>query len=64
MSTRQDLIDRCNRMLWLDREMQRTYMGLAGLLSDKELLNAIKEMQADEARHVNMEERILSILSK
>jgi len=64
MSSKQSLVEICQRMLWLDKEMERNYSDYKSFLSDPELIKIFELLQADEARHVNMEQRILTILQK
>ena len=64
MNSKEELLQACERILYLERQMLDIYSMYSNYLSDQNLLNSIKEIEADEARHINMAERILSILRK
>ena len=64
MNSKTELVDACKRILWLEQEMRNSYASYRGLLKDEALLLAIKQIEDDEIRHINMSERILSILQK
>jgi len=64
MSTKKELIDMCGRILWIEKQMKESYSIYSSMLKDDEMVSALKEIESDEVRHINMAERILSILSK
>lgn len=64
MNTKEGLISACERILWLERAMKDSYSYYANNMHDEKAKEAIREIEADEARHVNMAEKILSILKK
>ena len=64
MNTKNELIDAVKRIEWLERQMRDSYAAYKGLVQDEALLRELKAIEADEIRHMNMSERILSILQK
>jgi len=64
MNSKEELIKSCERILWIEKEINRKYASYQNHLSDENLLKSLKEIEDDEARHINMAERILSILRK
>tara|TARA_Y100000031_G_C7992622_1_gene279902 strand:- start:144 stop:341 length:198 start_codon:yes stop_codon:yes gene_type:complete len=62
MNTKQELTKMCERILWLEKEMKDSYANYENLLTDQGLLKILKEIEADEVRHINMAQRVLSIL--
>ena len=64
MNSREELIETYERILRLEKDMRDGYLNYITHLSDKELLKKINEIKDDEIRHINMAERIISILRK
>lgn len=64
MSSRAELLDIAKRMLWLDKEMEKNYAQYSDYLSDTGILKIIRRIHDDEVRHVNIGEKIVSILSR
>ena len=64
MSSREELIESFKRILWLEKQMKENYSFYESVVQDEVLLNVINEIETDEARHINMAERILTILQK
>ena len=64
MSSRSGLIESFKRIAWLERTMKDDYAAYRDLVSDKEILDKLYEIENDESRHINMAQRILSILEK
>lgn len=62
MNFKEELIEACKRILWLEKEMKQNYSTYSNYLSDEDLLRTIKEIENDEVRHINMAQGILSIL--
>ena len=46
----------------MEKEMKDSYANYENLLTDQGLLKILKEIEADEVRHINMAQRVLSIL--
>ena len=64
MSSKEELIESFKRILWLEKQMKDNYSSYEGIVEDEVILNILNEIETDEARHINMAERILSILQK
>jgi len=64
MNSREELIESFKRILWLEKQMKDNYSFYRNAIQDEIFLNIIGEIEADEARHINIAERILSILRK
>ncbi|UCG34909.1 MAG: hypothetical protein JSW17_05305 [Candidatus Omnitrophota bacterium] len=64
MNSREELIESFKRILWLEKEMKDNYSSYRNAMQDEILLSVISEIEADEARHINMAEGILSILKR
>lgn len=62
--TKAELLNIANKGLWLEKEMRDIYTSYKGMLEDKELANAMQEIESDEIRHINMISRVVSILQK
>jgi hypothetical protein len=62
MNTKQELTKICERILWLEKEMKDSYANYGNLVTDQGLVKTLKEIEADGARHINMAQRVLSIL--
>lgn len=63
MRTRDDLINSWKRILWIENEMRDQYASCRELVDDN-MARLLAAMEDDEKRHINMAERILSILRK
>ena len=64
MNYKEELLAAGKRILYMEKQMRDDYAMYIGYLSDQDILDSIKEIEADEIRHINMAERILSILQK
>ena len=64
MSSKEELIESFKRILWLEKQMKENYSFYESVVEDEVLLNIMNEIETDEARHINMAERILSILKR
>ena len=64
MNSKIELIEACKRILWLEKEMRDSYAFYKNILSDESMKSAIKEIENDEIRHMNLSEKILTILQK
>ena len=63
MSSKEELVEVFNRILWAENEMYGNYQNYSSLSNDY-ICQALKAIEDDEARHINMVEQILSILKK
>lgn len=63
MSSKRDYIDLFQRILWAEKEMRSSYAGYTDL-GDEKMKKAIEAIEADEVRHANMVEQMISILKK
>lgn len=64
MNSKEKLLENFKRILWLENQMKEAYSYYGSCLDDKGLLRSIKEIEDDEIRHINMAERIVSILQR
>ena len=62
--TKEELLKIAEKGRWLEEQMREIYASYKGLLEDQNLTKAMEEIEADEARHINMIERVVSILQK
>ena len=64
MNSKSEFIEACTRIQWLEREMRDSYAAYKNLVSDPALLNTLAEIEKDEIRHMNMSEKILTLLQQ
>lgn len=64
MSSKKELLDAFNRILWLEEQMKNDYAYYKQSLLDERILDTLSHIEADEVRHINMAKRILAILSE
>lgn len=62
MKERKDFINACERILWLEKEMMQGYQAYKKFFRDEKITGVFEGLAKDEARHINMAERILVIL--
>ncbi len=62
MSSNKELLELFKRVLWIEKQMKESYSIYKNMLSDKSLIDTLQTIESDEARHINMAERIVSIL--
>jgi len=62
MSTKKELLETSEMILWLERAMCDDYSRYAQYIKDERILKALKEIEDDESRHINMAQRMVSIL--
>ena len=63
MFSKKELIPTFERIHWAENEMRTVYASF-NALADEKLREILKEIEADEIRHLNMVEGILSILKR
>ncbi len=63
MNSKEELLTAAQRILYAEKQMRDDYARYISYLTDEDILNSIKKIEADEIRHINMAERILTILS-
>ena len=64
MSSREELIKVCEKMLQIELEMKEKYSDYKESLEDKQILKVIQEIEDDEAKHAETAKEMLSILRK
>ncbi len=64
MNSKAQILEAAQRMLWAEKEMKALYSQYSQFLKDESILKIIKEIETDEAMHVNMAERVISILGQ
>jgi VIT1/CCC1 family predicted Fe2+/Mn2+ transporter len=64
MNSREQLLDSFKRIAWLERKMRDDYAAYRALIAGEEINEALGEIENDEIRHMNMAQRVLSILEK
>ncbi len=62
MNSKAEFVEAFKRILWLENQMKNSYSQYKKIISDKPLLTAIKAIEDDEARHINMAERLISLV--
>ncbi len=62
--TKEELLNIAKKGLWLEEEMRDIYASYKGMIDDERLANTMQEIEADEMRHINMINRVISILQK
>jgi len=63
MSSKRELLETFQRILWAENQMRSSYAGYTDL-ADEDMQKTLKAIEADEIRHANMVEQIISILKK
>ena len=61
MSSKQELIEAFQRVLWAEKQMRSSYAAY-GTLADEKIRKILKEIESDEVRHANMASQVISIL--
>ena len=64
MGSREELLEVCKRILWTEKEMFNLYRDYISMLGDQSIIESLNRIEADEARHINMANRLVAILSK
>ncbi len=62
MSTKKELLEISEIILWLEKAMREDYSRYARDINDERVLKTLKEIEGDESRHINMALRMVSIL--
>ena len=62
MNSKAEFIEAFKRILWLEKQMKGSYSQYKKIISDKPLLVAIKAIEDDEARHINMAEQLIALV--
>jgi len=62
MSTKKELLEISEIILWLEKAMRKDYSRYARDIKDERALKTLKEIENDESRHINMALRMVSIL--
>jgi len=60
----ENFTERLHQLNVIDRNALEVYSDLAKGITHEELLNTVKELMRDEARHVRLENEIFSLLEK
>jgi hypothetical protein len=63
MSSKRELLETFQRILWAENQMRSSYSSYTDL-ADRDMQKTIQAIEADEIRHANMVEQIISILKK
>lgn len=63
MSSKKELAQSFERILWLEEQMKNNYASYKQYLSDEKILSILGQIEKDESRHINMAQRIITILS-
>ena len=64
MNSKEGLLKAGKRILYAEKQMRDDYARYISYLTDEGILSSIKAIEADEIRHINMAERIITILQK